>query len=60
MTIQKGDSIRFIDGDKNMFTGTVLETKPAEFGRSPTAYIRWNDGYRDSWIQQSDLEKVEV
>ena len=45
MTIQKGDSIRFIDGDKNTFTGTVLETKPAEFGRPPTAYVRWNDGY---------------
>jgi len=28
--------------------------------RTTTERLRSMDGYRDSWIQQSDLEKVEV
>jgi hypothetical protein len=56
---QVGDAITYHDTVTHAdYTGTVLELKPATRGRFAVACIRWDDGYRDSWVRQSELKQV--
>lgn len=58
MRFKIGDCVSFKDEvTRETQTGTVLNTRTSA-DSGPVALIRWDDGYRDSWVRQSELKRI--